>query len=232
MDLPAYFTDIIFCIDCSPSMSSYLFQVKTMVRAFWRDFYKARTRYRPGRQLIFRAKIIGFNTLYDGDTQESDYYLLPASIDAFEEYLHDLGHQCLSKERVFQPNNGLKALKHSIISHTEEDNKTRENYESRDYRQCRAIVVFSDQASFGKQDPDEQKILDSVSDELDELNALWNQINSLKILFILAPYIKGIGWSKITDGQWKYEMHYPSPAGTGMDEITWKEMAECDFEGL
>jgi len=213
-----YHVDMALCIDATGSMGPVLEQVKTNALRFYSDISAALT---EKSKVIagMRVRVVAFRDFYvDGDRalQSSEFFSLPEQAAQFERFVKELRADGGGDE----PESALEALAVAIKSPW-----TREGQ-----RQRHLIVLWTDASAH----PLEKASTDMPSNypsgmpgNLSELTDLWagQEINfGAKRLIFYAPDAEP--WSVIgaTNGGWENAIWYPSRAGHGLDDLTYKEI--------
>lgn len=229
------FVDIVYCIDCSNSMTSYLFQVKNMARVFWRDFCKARARnHHYLYKVIPRVKIIGYGNRMNANNliRESDFFPLPEYLDDFEDYLESLTTDGCKESSI--KNNGLNALVYAINTHMQEHKLTQAVLSSVPYRyvEHRVIVVWSASPDIELQvfDDSERNTLYTIPANFYDISEMWDEMKQgSKCLLLFTP--DESRWSDISE-KWEDTLHFPSLAGAGINDYIWHQFMNiwpCDL---
>lgn len=213
-----YTVDMVFCIDGTGSMEDtsgaqdkIINMVKQNAINFYGDFNEVMSRKsKQVRQL--RVRVVVFRDyLADGKNamMVTDFFLLPQQSKEFEaciKSIHADGGGDI-------PEDGLEALAYAI--------KSKWDTESAKRRQV--IVVWTDAGThdigYGSRSEFYPK---GMPKSFSELNDWWDDMNSnVKRLILFAPDENG--WSYISQN-WENVVHFPSAAGNGLAEKSYKEI--------
>ena len=215
-----YNVDMVFCIDATGSMSPVISTVKNNALNFYSDVVRV---MREKQKTIdtMRIRVIAFRDyLADGDKamMATGFFQLPQQEKEFEECVNSI----VASGGGDEPEDGLEALAYAIKSDcTKEGTKKRS-----------IIVVWTDASTheigFGSR---AQNYPAGMAKSFTELTSWWgdqqNQpyiANAAKRLVLFAP--NKPYWQQVT-ATWNNVIHYPSTAGQGLKEFTYKEIVDA-----
>ncbi|CAM1342391.1 vWA domain-containing protein [Tenacibaculum amylolyticum] len=212
-----YNVDLVMCIDCTASMSGILNTVKENALKFHSDLLNALDE--KGKEISqLRIRVLAFRDYYyDGDMamETLDFVTLPDQEHVFSEFINNLEPMGGGDE----PENGLEALSLAIKSNWGKDGDRRREI----------VIVWTDASAHSLEKNTGSKPSNYPSDipeNMDELYDLWDgqktPMNaSAKRLLIYAP--DSYPWSDLSN-DWESTMHFPSRAGTGLDEVSYEQI--------
>ncbi len=215
-----YNVDMVFCIDATASMIPVLDTVKENALNFYNDVVNV---MKEKQKMIssMRIRVIAFRDyLADQDAAilATNFFELPAQMIKFEECIQSIVAQGGGDE----PEDGLEALAYAIRSDWKQSGTKRRN----------VIVVWTDASTheigYGK---DSTAYPKGMPQDFAELTSWWgdeqNQTfiaNAAKRLVLFAPKLPY--WEQIT-GTWNNVIHYPSTAGKGLKEYSYREIIDA-----
>lgn len=213
--------DMALCIDITGSMRPVMDAVKRNALTFYADIAAA-LREKDKSIAKLRVRVIAYRDFYhDGEMalQASDFFTLPEDSEAFEHFVSDLNPDGGGDE----PESGLEALALAIKS----------DWTRAGQRQRHLIVVWTDASAH----PLERVGIlrpaaypPAMPANLNELTDLWagqELYFSAKRLILYAP--DSHPWNVIGAGHggWENTIWYPSKAGSGLDELSYKEIVNA-----
>ena len=214
-----YNVDICFCIDATGSMGPVIDQVKENALSFYKDVLQEMERKQKTLDHM-RVRVIAFRD-YVADEQPmmvSPFFILPAQTADFESCVRSIE----AKGGGDEPEDGLEALAYAIRSDWNQEGTKRRH----------VIVVWTDASTheigFCKDSPRYPK---GMPKNFDELTSWWGDRqmepyikNAAKRLVLFAP--KAPYWQQVTE-TWNNVICYPSTAGRGMEEYTYREIVDA-----
>ncbi len=215
-----YNVDMVFCIDATGSMSPVLETVKQNALNFYDDVTKVMNEKQKSIDRL-RIRVIAFRDyLADGDRAmfATNFFELPAQAREFETCIKSIS----AKGGGDEPEDALEALAYAIKSDWSKEGTKRRN----------VIVVWTDASTheigFGKTASNYPK---GMPQSFAELTSWWGDeqtetfiSNSGKRLVLFAP--QKPYWEQITN-TWNNVIHYPSTAGKGLEEYTYREIVDA-----
>lgn len=213
-----YNVDMVFCIDATGSMSPVISKVKENALSFYQDV----VRVMESKQKTIdgmRVRVIVFRD-YIADNEPmmtTDFFELPGQAKEFE--------ACINSIRAIgggdEPEDGLEALAYAIRSKWTEEGTKRRN----------VIVVWTDASTH---EIGHGKISghypNGMPENFSQLTEWWGDCqmepyirNAAKRLILFAP--DAPYWKQISS-TWNNVIHYPSVAGKGLEEFTYKEIVD------
>lgn len=210
-----YNVDIVFCVDCTGSMTPIIGLVKNNALAFYEDLMtKMAEKNKAINQM--RVRVVAFRDyIADGDEAmlTTDFFTLPEQTPDFEACVNSLEADGGGDE----PEDGLEALAYAIKSDwNTEGNKRRH-----------IIVVWTDASThkigYAKES---EHYPQGMPQDFSELTAWWGDLQNRgfagkpgeKRLVLFAPDKEG--WSLISEN-WDNVLHFPSKSGQGLTEVTY-----------
>lgn len=215
-----YNVDMVFCIDATGSMGPVIDTVKENALHFYQDVVEV---MRQKQKTIdrMRIRVIAFRD-YQADNDKAmmvtSFFELPQQAEDLERCIRSIHAMGGGDE----PEDGLEALAYAIKSDWMKEGNKKRNI----------IVVWTDasthQIGFGKKSSSYPKGMPEDFSELtrwwgDEQNESWIS-NASKRLVLFAP--EKPYWQHIT-ATWNNVVHYPSTAGMGLKEFTYKEIVDA-----
>lgn len=213
-----YAVDMVFCIDATGSMEDtsgsqqkIINMVKQNAINFYSDLTTSMTaKGKSVRQL--RVRIVAFRDyLADGDKAMlvTDFFLLPQQTAEFEACVNSI-HADGGGDI---PEDGLEALAYAIKS----------NWTTDAAKKRHVIVVWTDAGTHELGHGRRSKYYpNGMPQTFSELNDWWDDMNeNSKRLIMFAP--NGAHWDYISQN-WDNVVHYPSAAGNGLAETSYKEI--------
>ena len=214
-----YHVDMCFCIDATGSMNPVISQVTQNALSFYRDVMQEMEHKQKTIDKM-RVRVIVFRD-YIADEEPmmtSRFFELPGEAAQFEACINSIDAQGGGDE----PEDGLEALAYAIRS-----DWTKEGMKKRNI-----IVIWTDASThpigYAKRDP---KYPNGMPQDFNELTRWWGDSqmepyikNAAKRLVLFAP--KAPFWEQIT-ATWNNVIHYPSTAGKGLGEFTYREIVDA-----
>lgn len=209
-----YAVDIALCIDSTGSMAPILGEVKRAALRFHDDLVGAMGE--KGKTIdSLRIRVITFRDYWaDGAAAvtESDFFSLPHQREEFSAFV--MG--CVADGGGDEPENGLEAVAAAI----------RSAWSKTGDRRRQLVIVWTDASAHPlDKTPKPSGYPSNVPQNLDELTDMWESetfvSRSAKRLIIYAP--DADPWTHLANN-WENSIHYPSEAGQGMAEVTYKEV--------
>ncbi|MBR3679320.1 MAG: VWA domain-containing protein [Oscillospiraceae bacterium] len=215
-----YNVDIVFCIDATGSMSDLIDMVKKNAVSFYYDLKEVMDAKSKVIQSL-RIKVIAYRDyLEDKDDAmlRTDFFQLPAEIDAFSETVNSI-HAFGGGD---EPEDGLEALAFAI----------RSKWTTEGMKRRQIIVVWSDASThplgFAKTAPNYPK---NMAKDFNELSRWWgdkqdegHMNHNAKRLIMFTPDVPG--WSDITK-TWDNVIHFMSESGKGLEEVEYKQIIDA-----
>lgn len=215
-----YSVDMVFCIDATGSMGPVIDTVKKNALSFYNDVKKTMEEKQKNIDTM-RIRVIVFRDyLADRDQAmlATDFFQLPQQSQEFSLCVNSI----MAKGGGDEPEDGLEALAYAIKSDWNKEGMKKRNI----------IVVWTDASTheigFGKRYASYPK---GMPQSFDELTSWWgdqqNQpiiSNAAKRLILFSPDVPY--WKQITN-VWNNVIHYPSVAGEGLREHTYKEIVDA-----
>lgn len=207
-----YSVDFVFCIDGTATMTKHLDRVKETARSMVTDIQKL-LEERKCTVAQIRAKIILFRDyLADGDHAmlHTDFLMLPQQIQEFEGCLDGI----VAEGGGDASEDGLEALAYAIKA----------KWETKGAKKRHIIVVWTDASThelgYGKSS---QYYPRGMARDIGELEDWWNILGekycSMMILFTPEKSY----WDYISRN-WDSVIHFPSDAGEGLEDRTYREI--------
>lgn len=216
-----YHVDMALCIDATGSMFPVMDQVKQNALRFYEDIAAA-LREKDKTIAKMRVRVIAFRDYYcDGEfaLEASDFFTLPDEGPAFERFVSGLTADGGGDE----PESALEALALAIKS----------DWTRAGHKQRHLIVMWTDASAHPLEAarmsaPDNYPA--NMPRDLNELTDLWagSDLNfSAKRLILYAP--EADPWTLIGagDGGWENTIWYPSKAGRGLDDLSYREIVNA-----
>ena len=215
-----YDVDIVMCIDATGSMGPLINTVKDNALRFYGDFMHV-LEEKKKRVNEVRVKVIAFRDyLADGEKAMlmSDFFKLPEQSAQFESLIRGIEPEGGGDN----PEDGLEALGYAI--------KSKWNKSQGKHRHV--IVVWTDDAThdlgFGRKAPNYPSKMAKDFNELSEWWGVGQSPNAVmdrksKRLVIYAPPKES--WTTIAS-TWDNVLLFPSPAGQGLDNVTYDEILD------
>lgn len=214
-----YNVDMVFCIDATGSMQPVISTVKQNALSFYHDVVKVMEKKQKTINSM-RVRVIVFRD-YIADEQPmmtTRFFELPAQAAQFESCVNSISATGGGDE----PEDGLEALAYAIRSDWTKEGTKRRN----------VIVVWTDASTheigFGRRSPRYPK---GMPESFNQLTEWWGDRqmepyikNAAKRLVLFAP--KAPYWEQIS-ATWNNVIHYPSTAGRGLEEFTYKEIVDA-----
>ncbi|MBQ8305130.1 MAG: VWA domain-containing protein [Blautia sp.] len=214
-----YNVDMCFCIDATGSMGPVISKVKENAISFYQDVTREMERKQKSLDHM-RVRVIVFRD-YVADEEPmmvSRFFDLPAQAVQFEACINSIEANGGGDE----PEDGLEALAYAIRSDWTKEGTKRRNI----------IVVWTDASThaigYAKEQPKYPK---GMPADFNELTKWWGDSqmepyikNAAKRLVLFAP--DAPYWKQITS-TWNNVIHYPSTAGKGLQEYTYKEIVDA-----
>ena len=214
-----YHVDMCFCIDATGSMGPVISRVKENALSFYKDVTREMERKQKSLDSM-RVRVIVFRD-YVADEQPmmvSKFFDLPEQAAQFEACINSIE----AKGGGDEPEDGLEALAYAIRSDWTKEGTKRRN----------VIVVWTDASTheigYAKDQPKYPK---GMPKDFNELTQWWGNSqmepyikNAAKRLVLFAP--NAPYWQQITS-TWNNVIHYPSTAGKGLAEYTYKEIVDA-----
>lgn len=203
----SYYVDLVFCIDCTGSMSPVLSEVKANALALLPALEK-RMQEKSKHIDRLRIRVIGFRDYYVDTTpmvEMREFVDLRTQGSDFESFVKDLSADGGGDE----PENGLEALALAIKSSWNPDQS----------KGRRVIVVWTDASAhpLEKAATKPGHYPAGLPKNMDELTELWESLKpTSRRLLLYAP--DSPPWSMI-GASWGQTIHFPSVAGQGLAEI-------------
>ncbi|MBQ8087724.1 MAG: VWA domain-containing protein [Clostridia bacterium] len=214
-----YNVDMCFCIDATGSMGPVISTVKENALSFYKDVTQEMARKQKTLDSM-RVRVIVFRD-YKADDEPmmvTRFFNLPEQSSQFETCIHSIEAMGGGDE----PEDGLEALAYAIRSDWTKEGTKRRNI----------IVVWTDASTheigFGRSST---KYPNGMPADFNELTRWWGDSqmepyikNAAKRLVLFAP--NAPYWQQITS-TWNNVIHYPSTAGKGLQEYTYKEIIDA-----
>ncbi len=215
-----FHVDIVFCIDATESMDPVLDSVKNNALNFYRDFQQVmEQKHKRVDQL--RVRVVVFRD-YLADGRQAmlvtNFFTLPDQSSELETCLRSIE----AKGGGDDPEDGLEALAYAI--------KSDWNHDSRKKRHV--IVLWSDEGThelgFGKESKFYPK---GMAQNFEELTEWWGSKyapgvmdEDAKRLILFAP--DKDYWTTIVSN-WNNTIHYKSEAGSGLEDIDYRQILDA-----
>lgn len=223
----SYSVDLVFCIDCTGSMTGLLDMVKNNAITFYQDLTNAMTAKHKYIDPL-RIRVVAFRDyLADGASNAmltTDFFTLPDDAASFEAAVRSLHADGGGDD----PEDGLEALAYAI----------RSKWNPSGTKRRQVIVVWTDAPThplgFAAKDPGYPN---GMPKNLDELTTWWGTPerpgyvdSDAKRLLLFAP--DQPAWNFLSDN-WDNVLHYPSAAGNGLQELEYNQIinAICNTIG-
>ncbi len=214
-----YNVDMCFCIDATGSMGPVISTVKENALAFYKDVVDVMEKKQKTINSM-RVRVIVFRD-YIADEEPmmtTKFFKLPDEAKQFEACINSI----YAAGGGDEPEDGLEALAYAIRSDWTTEGTKRRN----------VIVVWTDASTheigYGKKAP---KYPNGMPQNFNELTRWWGDCqmepyirNAAKRLVLFAP--KAPYWEQISS-TWNNVIHYPSTAGRGLEEFTYKEIVDA-----
>lgn len=212
-----YGVDLVFTIDATGSMDPILDTVKNHALNFYEDLKNEMNKKKKVIDSL-RVRVIAFRDYWydEGNAMlVTDFFNLPDQAEDFRE--------CISSIEATgggdDPEDGLEALAFAMSS----------DWANTSAKRRHVIVVWSDAPThnlgFGSSSPYYPK---NMPEDFAALSAWWGDRQTpgkmdenAKRLLLFTP--EGNGWNDVRD-HWNNVIHYPSEAGTGLQN--------CDYEEI
>ena len=216
-----YHIDIVFCIDCTGSMSPVIDLVKDKVRKFPIDLKDALAK-KDKQVHELRIRVIAFRDFEsDSDALEaSEFFVVEPSTDSanFESFVNRLGASGGGDE----PESGLEALAIAMGS----------DWTDSGDKQRHLVVMFTDASAHKLEDrvgAIPSQFIDVVPADFDGLTDNWDGGQAVKLkktarrLIIFGPDCAP--WNTISDA-WGQVVYLPSQAGKGLEEVEYSTLID------
>ncbi|MBO5521953.1 MAG: VWA domain-containing protein [Eubacterium sp.] len=216
-----YNVDMVFCIDATGSMGPVIRTVKQNALNFYKDVRNSMEMKQKSINTL-RVRLIIFRD-YIADQEDamlvSRFFVLPDEQEEFSEAVKSI----TATGGGDIPEDGLEALGYAIRSPWNPEGVIGRS----------VIVVWTDTSThelgFGASAPNYPR---NMAANFEELTEWWGdeQIpspyikNSSKRLILFAP--EENWWTNITES-WNNVIHYPSVAGAGLKEMTYREIIDA-----
>lgn len=214
-----YNVDMCFCIDATGSMQPVIDKVKENALSFYQDVSAEMARKNKTISSL-RARVIAFRD-YVADEQPmmvTRFFELPAQAAQFKACINSIEAAGGGDE----PEDGLEALAYAIRSDWSREGTKRRHI----------IVVWTDASThelgFGSSSG---KYPNGLPKDFNELTRWWGDSqmepyikNAAKRLILFAPVAPY--WQQITS-TWNNVIQYPSTAGKGLQEFTYREIVDA-----
>lgn len=215
-----YNVDLVFCIDSTMSMDNVINIVKDNAINFYQDVTKVMgEKHKVISQM--RIKVISFRDYLEDNENAmlcTRFFNLPEDAVEFRDTVRSIEAMGGGDD----PEDGLEALAYAIRSDWTETGMKRRQ----------VIVVWSDAAThplgFGSSSP---YYPSNMAKNLNELTAWWGSRQSpgymdyhAKRLLLFTPDEEG--WSTISNN-WDNVIHFPSEAGTGLDDVNYQQIIDA-----
>ncbi|MBR4308604.1 MAG: VWA domain-containing protein [Oscillospiraceae bacterium] len=213
-----YSVDMVFCIDATGSMEDFTgtqTKIINMVKQNAVNFYSDITQLMDQKRKVIRqlrVRLVVFRDYMADDEHAmmvTDFFNLPQQSEEFEACVNSI----IADGGGDIPEDGLEALAYAI--------KSKWNYETAKKRHI--IVVWTDAGThtlgYGKRS---KYYPNGMPQDISELNDWWEDMNpNAKRLILFAPDENH--WDYISRN-WDNVVHYPSTAGNGLAEKSYKEI--------
>ena len=216
-----YHIDIVFCIDCTGSMSPVIDLVKDKVRKFPNDLKDALAK-KDKQVHELRIRVIAFRDFEsDSDALEaSEFFVVEPSTDSanFESFVNRLGASGGGDE----PESGLEALAIAMGS----------DWTDSGDKQRHLVVMFTDASAHKLEDrvgAIPSQFIDVVPADFDGLTDNWDGGQAVKLkktarrLIIFGPDCAP--WNTISDA-WGQVVYLPSQAGKGLEDVEYSTLID------
>ncbi len=214
-----YNVDMCFCIDATGSMGPVISTVKKNALSFYQDVTREMERKQKTLDHM-RVRVIAFRDYVadEAPMMVTKFFDLPKESSEFEECINSIEASGGGDE----PEDGLEALAYAIRSDWTKEGTKKRNI----------IVVWTDASTheigYAKNQPKYPK---GMPKDFSELTQWWGDSqmepyikNAAKRLVLFAPNVPY--WKHITS-TWNNVIHYPSTAGKGLEEYTYKEIVDA-----
>ena len=214
-----YNVDMVFCIDCTGSMSDIIDLVKRNALNFYQDVTNAMTKKHKFISQL-RVRVVAFRDyIADGDEAmlATDFFLLPDEAAEFEACVRSLRADGGGDE----PEDAHEALAYAI----------RSNWTTEGTKRRQVIVVWTDASThpigYARKCPNYPN---GMAQSIQELTAWWGDKQNkgfmdqeAKRLLLYAPETPE--WNLIADN-WDKVLHFPSEAGNGLGELEYSQIID------
>lgn len=220
-NMMSYNVDMVFCIDATGSMTPVIDTVKNNALNFYNDVVRE---LREKNKYInrMRIRLIAFRDyIADGEKamMATNFFELPEQQEMFEQALNSI-HATGGGDI---PEDGLEALGFAIKS----------DWNKEGFKKRNIIVVWTDAPAhplgYSSSAPNYPR---GMAKSFSELTAWWGDEqmqspyldNSSKRMILFAPDAEG--WQDIYN-YWNNIIYYPSRAGEGLEEYSYKEIIDA-----
>lgn len=214
-----YNVDMVFCIDCTGSMSDIIDLVKDNALNFYRDVTDAMSKKHKFISQL-RVRVVAFRDyIADGDEAMlvTDFFRLPEETAEFEACVRSLRADGGGDE----PEDALEAIAYAI----------RSNWDNEGMKRRQVIVVWTDATThpigYARNCPNYPA---GMAQSMQELSAWWGDRqnkgfidSNAKRLLLYAPDTPD--WNVIAQN-WDNVLHFPSEAGNGLSEFEYSEIID------
>ncbi len=214
-----YNVDMVFCIDCTGSMSDIIELVKSNALNFYRDVTNAMNKKHKYISQL-RVRVVAFRDyIADGDEAMlvTDFFRLPEEAAEFEACVRSLRADGGGDE----PEDALEAIAYAI----------RSKWDTEGMKRRQVIVVWTDATThpigYAKNCPNYPA---GMAQSMQELSAWWGDRqtkgfidSNAKRLLLYAPDTPD--WNVIAQN-WDNVLHFPSEAGNGLSEFEYSEIID------
>ena len=226
-----YNVDMVFCIDATGSMKKVIDMVKDNALNFYRDVVESMENAPDQMQKksinTMRIRVViyrDYKADHDMAMMTTRFFKLPEEEEQFRDAINSVQAHGGGDE----PEDGLEALAYAIRSDWNKEGIKKRNI----------IVVWTDASThpigYGSSDP---AYPGGMPRSFSELTEWWGDeqmespfINdNAKRLILFAP--ERPAWTDIVDS-WNNVIHYPSVAGEGMEEFTYREIIDAIYNSI
>jgi hypothetical protein len=209
-----YSVDIAFCIDATGSMGPIIDQVKTTALRFHGDLMGVMKE--KGKTIdAMRVRVIAFRDYWvDGGRamSTSPFFRLPEEQERFSTFVSGI----VADGGGDEPESGLEALALAIKSEWSKSGDRRREL----------VVVWTDASAHQlDRNPKPAGYPSDLPANLDDLTDMWDgqthMSRNARRLILYTP--DAAPWTAIA-ANWENSIHYPSNAGTGLEEVTYNEI--------
>lgn len=214
-----YNVDMVFCIDCTGSMSDIIELVKSNALNFYRDVTDAMNKKHKYISQL-RVRVVAFRDyIADGDEAMlvTDFFRLPEEAAEFEACVRSLRADGGGDE----PEDALEAIAYAI----------RSKWDNEGMKRRQVIVVWTDATThpigYARNCPNYPA---GMAQSMQELSQWWGDKqtkgfidSNAKRLLLYAPDTPD--WNIIAQN-WDNVLHFPSEAGNGLSEFEYSEIID------
>lgn len=216
-----YNVDMVFCIDCTASMSNVIELVKTNALDFYKDVTSVMEKKNKHITQL-RVRVVAFRD-YKEDREQAmlttDFFKLPQEADEFARCVRSLNASGGGDD----PEDGLEALAYAMKS----------DWDKSGMKNRHVIVVWTDAATHPiGWASDCYNYPKNMPKSIKELTEWWDgglqqsgvMDYNAKRLVLYAP--DAPDWDVIAKN-WNHVLHFPSEAGKGLEKLEYSEIIEA-----